>query len=1365
MPCHTPNYTAEQLRDLMLSRRTAEIANLDVENKAKALRTINSAVSVKSVQASELTDKVRIGLGLEKTDSVELYHYLDNLFAKARTSFTTQMKFVKDHGPKKAKEIERMSDNILKAEGGTRFHWGGQKLIERFIEADNSGKVYKLSELDGRDVQVATDGEIMDKLGINESQFKTLERGIKEIYNLIVQTQQAIDPHSRVAILPEQFVYNPNTDTGSTIDILALYSDGTHSNLDFKTMMPPRNMLYDKNMNKVNLIENPDYIPWYKLEAYHDQLSISNETVTDYFGSKGTRLSRVIPIHVRYGLKPKGHRAEGASLTESIEHLGIGVNSDPMLEHIPVGEMITLVNNPHLAERINKEISRLTIINTNRRKELQSIPYTVDNKVNPKWEGLSSKIRRTDAAINNLILKKDFDSLYRDFGAIIKKLKVEGIFDVSKNLSDVEIDGKPNPSYMDMAHIKDLLDEVRAYSAILDASFAYVEELGTLKEQSTDYVNSVNMLAAESRKLVAKLEDMLIQRELNPAEFSSFDNLTKLNWYEKYMVTLRDQVGMPFRVLAKRLDEAGAKKNIRLRELQESIESHTKELSEFARRNNMSMHDVYNMLINEKTEHLHGRLSSKFWEDFKKAQINNNKEWLDKNLKLKEDWQDIYKHNVDIHKYSNPDETTAQLERWKTSHSPQALREGKLWFVYYDPVESVENMSEGYKNITRHKELLNFYNFWTETMDELNSMLGLSKDERLPKNFLAHIRADVVQGMIQGTFGLNNIQESFKALYQIRESEQDLGDLSEDIKRDPVSGRPQYPVPRYFINPLKDNLGNMRKGLKLRDLPKSLYIYADMALNYHYLKNEVEPHVAAIREAMLMKGMADVDPTGKKRKLGGTILAKITGADIDHVTLFDKMVNYHLYGIKIQDADRKWAKKLGFLKGVQSKIELSLSPLLWMGNYAQIVSNSYFEGHNGYFYKKADMLETQAESMGVKGEAAKQLYDLVTYNFEFSPGIRRVRAKMLSSSDITKRLNWDSAFYGMRKSEQSINNQIGYSYLKTHGLDANGNVVRLSTAPEGTKSILSMMKVNPEGRLTMEGLTDADGNITNLKLYTAIKNAGQRIASFIKGQLNPEDLSAIYMTLGGNAAMGFKTWMPGMIDARFRGLRYDPRTNTLLQGKYTAFLSDMSRDDQAYATWIKDTIIPSLAKFLLHITTFGTVGYKVNETRARALFNKYLQEHAGDPDISQMKFEDYLEYKQGQIKSLAAELTTILSILGMLAVLRSDWDDTGEPLWKSTYMNRTIFRAVNRARREISFFISPGDWTNILRMPAPVMALPIDAHRAIRSAMSGLWDMVTDAEPDPRQRRSKFYPAWRMLPANKLFLMLEADEMSKLREL
>jgi len=222
----------------------------------------------------------------------------------------------------------------------------------------------------------------------------------------------------------------------------------------------------------------------------------------------------------------------------------------------------------------------------------------------------------------------------------------------------------------------------------------------------------------------------------------------------------------------------------------------------------------------------------------------------------------------------------------------------------------------------------------------------------------------------------------------------------------------------------------------------------------------------------------------------------------------------------------------------------------------------------------------------------------------------------------------------------------------------------------------------------------------------------------------------------------------------------------------------MSREDQALFSWLGNVVAPTLLKFSLNMATFGGYNFvagqfgdkykfKVNEIRARRYFEAYKEKFADDKEIQALSFDEFLAYQQSQLRRLAAELSAILAITASVIALRSDWDDDGEADWKKNWYTRTLFRSLNRGRRELAFFMNPGEWESFFRMPIPIMTLPIDAYKALTDALSGIGDIVQGEPATYPRGKSKFYEALKFVQGHKSVLMFEAfsEETAKLREI
>ena len=1391
MPCEVKRFGYEELRDILIAKQVDRIGKIENPiDRARAMRQTNEMVSTKEVAYEDLPKKVANDLGLKKGETVERYFLDQHLISTGRTTDPILKAFLKSVGLEEGRKMSKRVNNIIKARGGEVVHRGAEDLMALYLELGEYKNLVPLSEVDGKPVDAKTEAQIQKELGINQKSFLALKAGVHKIMRDLSRIQETIDPDGRAVILPEQFILNPLEDYGGRVDLLVMFSNNTHGVLDYKTHMPG----YTKIEPHTNRVIDKNWIPNYKMEGFSTQLSRLNQTMEHFYGSVGTKVSRIVPIHVRFETKPRVLQKDFDTLTDNIKLVDMGAEyvrgkdgkmvlrdkPDQFIRHIPIGEQITL-KNPVREDKLNKQLRRLDHLISNDKKALAKLSYGSE-----EYTKLAAIIERNQEAYERLVLDQDFMYLFQGLETMLESLKDDDRYNTLVNVDDPEIGGMPNPDYLTLSELTKKINDLQAYHNIIESSPYIIEELesNVSPEVYNEYLQNVERLAMDSRRILDQLQEKRTMREWDRDDYNAMEDFTPPGYWAKMFRTLGEQVGIPYRKLRQHLDKAQNFKRLKLQERFHEIETHKKQLQVAAKRMGITLPSVYEMFINPKTENLWSKHTKEFYEAFENARESNNIEWIDSHITLKKNAKEDYKRNLAIYKATNPTASEQEVDRWKAQNSIEGVKTTKKWWLYYEVRDNLgeEYQSEGYKKIAAQPELLNFYNYWLDSMRELNDMLGLRGSDSVPANFLPYIRQDIIGMMSQGTFKLTDLRESVSSIFRVRQDDTGLGEMYDDGEVDPLTGKPRNTLPRFFINPIKDAKGSIRRGMKVRDLGKSLLIYSEMAYNYHYLKNEVEPHLEAIRDLMVESGHQLIADNGKKKKRVSGIWSRVTGQDIDPVKLYDKFVDYHVYGVKIQDVP-KWAVKLvGALKSAQSAIELSFSPLLWAGNWGQITSNAYFEGNNGFYYNKKQMYQTQREGSGLEGKAALDKYRALSYLFEFSPGYVDVKKKNMAARWSERWLKWDTAFIGMRKSEQAVNNNIGISMMKNWAY-VNGEFVRMYKSTHDTekgqsnrlvaddvKSLYESTKLLDNGKLFIEGITDAEGNVTNIQAYTEFRNIVIGSATAVKGQLNKDDLSSVYNTLAGNAAMGFKTWLPGMADARLSSLRYSPTRNSMVEGKWKAVYTDLGKEgDQDFLSWLANVVVPGLAKLGMHVATFGLsnrtgFAYKVNEVRARRMFEAYKNKFKHDRAIQRMDFNDFLDYKRGQIRSTAMEMRFVLVLMLATMAGRADWDDDGEADWQKSAGHRLMFRLINRTRREVGFLINFQEWEHtIFRAPIPVMSLLFDTPNAIWSAIGGIGDFVTGKER-PAGSRSKFYPAFRMLPGNKLILMFEPDEFAKVRE-
>lgn len=1368
--CVINGATIGEIKDSILKNKLApKITEVNQSNVVHSLLAMRGIFKIAEVEARYLDATLRKSLYLEDTDLVETYvnPTTGEVAVRKRATMDSAAKFYKVLGEQKAKLSNTLADNKIKADGGTRVHLANQLLMELLIQSNiekNTGAASHI--INNRDVEgynpiIKELSAISQETNIKEGLLRGLAVELNNVLSMVNEKQKSIDKDGKAMIFTETLITD-GKDLGGTVDLLVVFSDGSVGKFDYKTMNP-----FDSKVTQSGLykITSEDWISTHKHADFILQFN-NLDKILNSLGMTKRNFSRIIPIHTRYKLKHKDNRTEGSSLTNEITQLSMGVAADEFLKHVPIGEVVGI-------EALDEKINTLYTIINNLRHDLSK-----EEKGSSKAIELAAEITRKQRVVNGIILDADLEIVFKEIRVITNKYadKMGTLF----NIKDELIDGEPNPNYMDITEIHRLKTEIAAYKNILNSSREFIIELENVPNAKTGkYIQSMQELVYITSQMeteLLELEKDIISGPNNILD--AMQDQTKGSFWNNMFRTLNDQIGPLFRIFSDKINEANDKTRVASMEHDKKTKKFDLAVSDWARRNGVGLQEAFDKyLIDKDSGNLIKKYSSLMYEELAKIQEDGTDAQLDAILELKEGWEVAYNNRRDSFIDNNNldlevDADNNKLKRWELSNSPLANKRNTKYFgIYYKIKEDIKKKyyTKEYQFVSKsgNEALLNFYNHWTDSMELARHLFGMSYQE-IPNNFLAWIRADAMEMIVQGGYTQEQMRDYFESLMNVKEDDLSFGIPASKLRLDPRTNELLRDVPKWFTTPLKDNHGRINAGLKSRDLSKSLSIFMNAAYQYNNKINIVEPYVESLKDIALDMGVKN-QIHGKDIK-GQGIISKLKGANIDSTKALNTTINYHLYGITIQDADPKVAKRFMQAKKYQSMKELAFAVLTGVGNALQIRSNAYFEGVKGYFYDNTQLNRASGMGASLLGTEKKVLYDSIIEFLEPSVGIQGIRAKNMSSKKALKVLNWDTAFIQFRKPEEILNNNMLVAVMQNYGWDANGNLQRLKNLPVNTKSILDGAKIVGE-RLVIDGITDAKGEI-NWKNYTNLRRLSLQVAKAVKGQMNAQDTYNASNSLVWNLALGFKNWLPGMLDERISAVRFDPSRNAVLIGRWTALTSDMADSEKSVASLMYNVVLPSTLRLAGDIATFGWLfnhglKYKVNEHRARAQFENYKSKYLHDTAIQQMKFEDFLEYKQGQIRALAAELFTVLSLVLLLMLAAQDWDDDGKPDYKASIYSRTVYRMLNRARREIAFFISPNDWTNLIRSPIPLTGLAVDAIRWIENTGDSFGDIVWGEDTKRTGLKAVFgqnkgkdkrpigYETFRWAPGHKLFKSLE----------
>jgi hypothetical protein len=893
----------------------------------------------------------------------------------------------------------------------------------------------------------------------------------------------------------------------------------------------------------------------------------------------------------------------------------------------------------------------------------------------------------------------------------------------------------PNsPLFLNNQKIKDLLDDITIFEAIASSTPDFIDSLNLGEFTPEKYLSALNELLGKTTFLRNSLEQRLIDLNLSTDDLQAALNDKNLSPWSKLFRRFSNINNSIYQKVKNLLDSANTRTRLNLRNFESQLKKLDQAVQAYGKSVGLSGLKTYELFVNKKTGNLHNKYIGDLYDKLSEARKDKDDSVLNKYTKLRDDAQEIFETRKREYMFKNSlTENDLQSNddyiKWENLNNPSSplfdVKYSNYWFVYHEINDDAipnEYYNPDFLKIKNNQALLDYYNFWTDSMETFREYLDLGGD-RIPRNFIPWIKADAIERLM--TSGVDLSLNSFKKLMDVQENNEltfreGYTELRTEI--DPETGLPKKEIPRYFTNPLVNQQGDIDTSLKSFDLSASLIVFAEMAYNYNNLK-EHENTVEALKEILARKGVVQTTADGKE--LPNSEIGKRS----KEFELLEDLINSQMYGVFYKEKPTKLVKSAQKLKQYQQTTELALAPISSVVNLMGARSNALFEGVKGYFYTR----KMYDNALSNRFKDTKR-YNALAYFFQpYAGGRASEIAKDFSAlpsinikgNKIGKLFSYDNLFVGFRKGDEHVDEQVLNSMLQNYTI-VNGKLKRLSEKDRkaGTyKSLLDSATVDADDNLIIEGLIDAKGNV-NEQVYTEFRKTVLNTIATIKGGLNAEDMNGINLTMSGKMIMTFRNWLPDLADERFRGidsvwsstrtsLRLNPATNTVTEARWTAFLSDMNVEDKSVMNFV-GTFAYSVGRLTLDVATFGgffntmsPLRYKVNEERARMAFNRFLEENKNLPAVANgtYTFEDFLEYKQGQIKALSIELQYMASVILLLMALGGGFDDDDDKFSKKNLATRTLYRVLNRYRRELVGIINPSDWNSMFRDPLPVMGL------------------------------------------------------------
>ena len=1165
-------------------------------------------------------------------------------------------------------------------------------------------------------------------------QFGELVNGVKKIKEQVLIRQKRIDPKGEVKFFPEFIVYDQDSDVAGTIDLLVMYSNGAVGIYDYK--------------GKYRLKEKDD-IPVLQEQTWEIQITGYKDILASSYGVKNFAETRIIPIDMMF------NTADPKSFTRiGMGSIGLNDVSRPYLEQIPVAKELTEDT------KLNASLTKMLNLYDKLRIQL-STDYNNDV--------LRARINKLRESIRKIQLDTDVSFVYGE---------IASLYDEFTKREPLPLDNKDSLD-------DDFLGEMKTYVDVFEM-FGVNAMDAAEKAGDKKVIENLKKVAHMLEYLKIGITQKLVENA-NSVSAIKVDAPAKA---EGLAGRLFKQLSKFNRPVFKRLSEMvrGISDMTRreVNDIAEDVGKKTEALKKWAAGRGENLKKAFNHIINDDTGNLINKFSPEFYKNKKKAFENKDRKWIRENMEVEVKGEKFYYTGDSLKRYEEartkhhdklkrtyPGDAqrefrNRELSKWDrrfdiTEH-PEAMFSNSNYFMSYK--EQEESYSKEYNFMLKpeNKAVLDYYNMYLDYNKQFSDMVG----KPINSNFVAEIHTDLIDKLGEsGVNAVRGIKDSFMRAIEIREFDMTKGTI------DPATGKPLQVIPLFYTDRLKGRVGKKEielirqdiisegklkegtdefedevqrqsvtleytKGVKSksRDLSRSLIMFAEAAVS-HKLLSDAESSALALREILKSQTQETelVDAAGRKVINQMTQkAATMLGVPASEIDALEQFINIYFYGQSTQGGDIGFGKdrKYSATKSYQQVIRLTsataigLKPILAAGNALGIKSNFYMTGAEGLRYKKEDI--KKAHEMLIRRNKNYKL--IVDYFQPHTRDITKKKADDLSASKMARTFTMDNIYIMHRKGDEMIDNNILVAMMHRYGIGENGKIQRLDKIKgEDKRPLIERMDVVND-KVVIEGLTDAE--------YTRFRSMVQRTAVGIKGNMPQEDINLVGASLIGQMLMQFRSWMPGLIEKRFKELGYDDLFEDYDVGRFRVFVGEF------FTKGAK----PALTKFtnlLGEVAMMNVYNRKgVDNEVTKKFYDKYKLEN---PETT-LTMEEFVELRTAKLRGMAAELRIYLSFMALVfagkAMLPEEDDESGIRA-ALNLIAQNSFRVTQRGLLEISFFFDPESVTTILKSPAPSFNFFVNLAKMIDNTVDETRDIIV-GEDSPYDRTPGAYYFSKIVP-------------------
>lgn len=1206
--------------------------------------------------------------------------------------------------------------------------------------------------------------------------FELMEKELRRILDEMVEKKKG--KKDKIDLYAELRIYNEKDDTGGTIDVLFVTKEGKGILRDYKFMSPKNGVDYSSGTMQLTL----DPFRGKKGEGFANQQAYYKQTLeNEYgFGTAGIESARVIPGHLKLEYKD-------GEFTGKILELHMGPASDRFLEQFPLADF---------EKTGDKEIdAQLDALYKEHAKLREA------TRLSPAQRKAKEIIVE---AIKALVVRDaDITSMLTEITSALKFAEEK-----------MKITDPKEKGYLTDNQLADLIDTLSLFSdlrAAVNAKYMdLVSKKKITKEQKDKKMEKVNESYQPIKDTISALQDLSVTRIMDKLKnkpyliaigdevystpvggLISADTFLASEYIEnEYFKAFQDLL-LDARGRAEFNQKNHAKKWIAL----------DSKLEEWAASKGISVLDAYDMLIDDKVEGKRRKLVTVLSKEFKEKRDELISEALDVDSpgvvgeaakfmktyyqikegakeKFLEDRKRAESYAEIIYFGKNTKGYTTYMNAWDSRRNVWGSKNNSAWaseeslrYLEVKPEKRDEAFSEKYKEILKEDTLLEYYNAWTEQMEDFNKIV---QDRQIYHTTVPNILPNTIQAFMRKDAVWSNFANNLLIDHSIEvENEEQVGSSKSKV------------VPLPFLMPPRDANGEIMTDMISTRLTNVMILFGN-AVYEHAAASEVEG------EARLIKNFLQTRAKEVIISDDGTFLRKkgVNELEVDEVSAntierYDRLMDQLLYKIMLSGKGASSGFESGGRKILWSKIARSAKfaftvkalTLPIRAATAALASRRVFTSAR----LKAEENYTK-EAFAKAWELAKkdtQKYKaIIRYADVFNIGELVMQERRSRGDWFSKHAN-ASYFFSLLSLADEVGDAreiVGLMY--NLGLDEKGNIRRLKDLPEGATNLVDMLEFTKDGNVKEDSLDPMVMFQVRQMFY-----AERYSLTGTKGRYSTSISQADYLL---QLVENLRSFIPGILRAKWGNTRYNRFKQSLDTGLYKAmfkkagFSSKTKEDIEEDATMLEMlksnlSSLQGLISTMIRLKNFtvsaeerkrriedGTWDMEKDETNYNRRVAWVKREFdlakmsTNDPNIHNMDLEGFAQHLQGTVRAGVHE-TRVNLMLFVAALLAAGMKPDREQDGTVRYSYNMFLYMLQRILLETSAFINPYELYKLNRSFIPVLGLLEDAAKITGNTADVLFDLVRyGKDVSPGDRSGWLHYSSGMVPgANTLKWMLE----------